>query len=93
MPQPIEIDQIRELIDAGARMVEVLPPGEFEEEERGCLICGFLASSAGLDPRGLSKEEAMGAGFHIPCSSSDQGGHGRCQRSANVPWLGHLSLA
>ena len=32
MPQEIEIDQIRPLLDAGAQLVEVLPEGEYEEE-------------------------------------------------------------
>jgi rhodanese-related sulfurtransferase len=32
MPQEIEIDGIRELVAAGAQLVEVLPPPEFEEE-------------------------------------------------------------
>ncbi len=32
MPQEIEIDQIRELLDAGAQLVEVLPSAEYEEE-------------------------------------------------------------
>lgn len=32
MPQEIEIDEIRPLLDAGAQLVEVLPPQEFEEE-------------------------------------------------------------
>jgi rhodanese-related sulfurtransferase len=32
MPQEIEIDQIRPLLDEGVQLVEVLPPAEFEEE-------------------------------------------------------------
>jgi rhodanese-related sulfurtransferase len=32
MPQAIDIDEIRELLAAGAQLVEVLPPAEFEEE-------------------------------------------------------------
>lgn len=32
MPQQIEIDEIRQLLADGARLVEVLPPAEFEEE-------------------------------------------------------------
>ncbi len=32
MPKEIEIDEIRPLLDAGAQLVEVLPPAEFEEE-------------------------------------------------------------
>ena len=32
MPQGIEIDEIRELLTAGAQLVEVLPSAEFEEE-------------------------------------------------------------
>jgi rhodanese-related sulfurtransferase len=32
MPQAIDIDEIRPLLDAGAQLVEVLPPAEFEEE-------------------------------------------------------------
>jgi rhodanese-related sulfurtransferase len=32
MPQAIEIDEIRELLTAGAQLVEVLPSAEFEEE-------------------------------------------------------------
>ena len=32
MPTRIEIDELRELLAAGAQLVEVLPPEEFEEE-------------------------------------------------------------
>jgi rhodanese-related sulfurtransferase len=32
MPTRIEIDQLRELLDSGAQLVEVLPPAEYEEE-------------------------------------------------------------
>jgi rhodanese-related sulfurtransferase len=32
VPQEIEIDQIRKLLDAGAQLVEVLPQAEYEEE-------------------------------------------------------------
>lgn len=32
MPQEIDIDEIRQLLAAGAQLVEVLPPEEFEEE-------------------------------------------------------------
>jgi rhodanese-related sulfurtransferase len=32
MPQAIDIDEIRQLLAAGAQLVEVLPPEEFEEE-------------------------------------------------------------
>jgi rhodanese-related sulfurtransferase len=32
MPQEIEIDQVRPLLDEGVQQVEVLPPAEFEEE-------------------------------------------------------------
>ena len=32
MPDPIEIDRLRELLDGGAQLVEVLPAEEFEEE-------------------------------------------------------------
>ncbi len=32
MPQAIDIDEIRQLLTAGAKLVEVLPPEEFEEE-------------------------------------------------------------
>jgi rhodanese-related sulfurtransferase len=32
MPQEIEIDQIRPLLDEGVQLVEVLPSAEFEEE-------------------------------------------------------------
>ena len=32
MPEEIEIDQIRPLLDQGAQLVEVLPPAEFDEE-------------------------------------------------------------
>ena len=32
MPQEIEIDEIRPLLDSGAQLVEVLPQPEFEEE-------------------------------------------------------------
>jgi rhodanese-related sulfurtransferase len=32
MPQEIDIDQIRPLLDKGAQLVEVLPPAEFDEE-------------------------------------------------------------
>jgi rhodanese-related sulfurtransferase len=32
MPARIEIDQLRELLDGGAQLVEVLPPEEYEEE-------------------------------------------------------------
>ena len=32
MPEAIEIDEIRELLTAGAQLVEVLPSAEFEEE-------------------------------------------------------------
>jgi rhodanese-related sulfurtransferase len=32
MPQEIEIDEIRGLLDTGAQLVEVLPEPEFEEE-------------------------------------------------------------
>ncbi|MGH2655504.1 MAG: rhodanese-like domain-containing protein [Actinomycetota bacterium] len=32
MPQEIEIDEIRELLDVGAQLVEVLPAAEYEEE-------------------------------------------------------------
>ena len=32
MPTRIEVDELRELLTAGARLVEVLPPEEFEDE-------------------------------------------------------------
>jgi rhodanese-related sulfurtransferase len=32
MPQAIDIDEIRQLLAAGAQLVEVLPREEFEEE-------------------------------------------------------------
>lgn len=32
MPNEIAFDEIRRLRDQGAQLVEVLPPGEFEEE-------------------------------------------------------------
>jgi rhodanese-related sulfurtransferase len=32
MPQAIDIDEIRQLLAAGAQLVEVLPPEEFAEE-------------------------------------------------------------
>ena len=32
MPQSIDIDEIRQLLAAGAQLVEVLPAAEFEEE-------------------------------------------------------------
>jgi rhodanese-related sulfurtransferase len=32
MPNEIEIDQIHDLLDAGAQLVEVLPQAEYEEE-------------------------------------------------------------
>ena len=32
MPDRIEIDRLRELLDGGAQLVEVLPAEEFEEE-------------------------------------------------------------
>lgn len=32
MPQEIEIDEIRPLLESGAQLVEVLPEAEFEEE-------------------------------------------------------------
>ena len=32
MPQAIDIDEIRQLLAAGAQLVEVLPQAEFEEE-------------------------------------------------------------
>ncbi|MGH2657472.1 MAG: rhodanese-like domain-containing protein [Actinomycetota bacterium] len=32
MPQEIEIDEIRPLLESGAQLVEVLPQAEFEEE-------------------------------------------------------------
>jgi rhodanese-related sulfurtransferase len=32
MPQAIDIDGIRQLLTAGAQLVDVLPPQEFEEE-------------------------------------------------------------
>ena len=32
MPQAIDIDEVRELLAAGAQLVEVLPAKEFEEE-------------------------------------------------------------
>ena len=32
MSSRIEIDRLRELLDAGAQLVEVLPPEEYEEE-------------------------------------------------------------
>ena len=32
MPTRIEIDRLRELLDGGAQLVEVLPAEEFEEE-------------------------------------------------------------
>lgn len=32
MPQEVEIDQIRGLLDTGAQLVEVLPEEEYEEE-------------------------------------------------------------
>ena len=31
MSSPIEIDRLRELLDAGAQLVEVLPSDEYEE--------------------------------------------------------------
>ena len=32
MPQPIDRDEVRRLVDAGAQLVEVLPPNEYEED-------------------------------------------------------------
>lgn len=32
MPHEIEIDQIRQLLDTGAQLVDVLPTAEYEEE-------------------------------------------------------------
>ena len=32
MPTRIEIDRLRELLDSGAQLVEVLPAGEFGDE-------------------------------------------------------------
>ncbi len=32
MPQEIGFEEVRDLIDRGAQLVEVLPPPEFEEE-------------------------------------------------------------
>jgi rhodanese-related sulfurtransferase len=32
MPSRIEIDELRELLDAGAQLVEVLPQEEYDEE-------------------------------------------------------------
>lgn len=32
MPQEIGFDEVRNLVDRGAQLVEVLPPPEFEEE-------------------------------------------------------------
>jgi rhodanese-related sulfurtransferase len=32
MPNEVEIDEIRALLDAGAQLVEVLPEAEYEEE-------------------------------------------------------------
>lgn len=38
MPQEIEIDEIRPLLEAGAQLVEVLPGAEYEEEHlRGAI--------------------------------------------------------
>jgi len=32
MPQPIDRDEVRRLVDRGAQLVEVLPPNEYEED-------------------------------------------------------------
>ena len=32
MPSPIDREEVRRLVAAGAQLVEVLPPAEFEEE-------------------------------------------------------------
>jgi phage shock protein E len=32
MPQPIDRDEVRRLVDAGAQLVEVLPANEYEED-------------------------------------------------------------
>ena len=32
MPQPIDRDEVRRLVDAGAQLVEVLPANEYKED-------------------------------------------------------------
>ena len=32
MPQPIDRDEVRRLVDRGAQLVEVLPPNEYKED-------------------------------------------------------------
>ncbi|HET8673250.1 MAG TPA: rhodanese-like domain-containing protein [Thermoleophilaceae bacterium] len=32
MPTRIEVDELRELLESGAQLVEVLPEGEYQEE-------------------------------------------------------------
>ena len=56
MPARIEIDQLRELLDAGAQLVEVLPEEEYEEEHLPGAINVPLKkldeeTTAGLDKR------------------------------------------
>lgn len=54
MPTRIEAEELRELLEAGAQLVEVLPEDEYEEEHLpGALSIPLkrldAASSAGLD--------------------------------------------
>ena len=52
MPTPILKDEVRELLEEGAQLVEVLPREEYEEEH--------LAGAINIPLKGLDREAAAG---------------------------------
>ncbi len=52
MAARVEIDQLRELLDDGAQLVEVLPPEEYEEEH--------LPGAIGIPLKRLDTETTAG---------------------------------
>jgi rhodanese-related sulfurtransferase len=59
MPEEIEIDEIRPLLDAGAQLVEVLPQAEYEEEHLPGAINIPLKQMTGEAVAGLEKDRAV----------------------------------
>lgn len=59
MPNEIEIDEIRPLLDAGAQLVEVLPEAEYEEEHLSGAINIPLKQMTEEAVAGLEKDRAV----------------------------------
>ena len=59
MPQAIDIDGIRQLLAAGAQLVEVLPAEEFEEEHLPGAISIPLKQLTGQATASLDKQRPV----------------------------------